>query len=113
MMDGRELSAGFVMNVPAFCNGSDGAVLPHDLVVILVDLDADESERQSADAIASGYRYVASFGLRDGEPCVQIEPGFEAAMAYAGVAIASLLGTRLKAHQLHMKERLQGEKVTA
>lgn len=79
------------INVAVFSNGNG---------LVLVRLEADANESASADAVARGYSYAGVFGVNDGVPSVQCEPGFEAAMVYAGVAFAEMLGPHLKQEQL-------------
>jgi hypothetical protein len=94
----KDRLAGFQMNVAVF---TFRGCTPESLLdLMLVHLEADTGESAAADAVARGGRFAGCFAVKGGDASVQTEPGFEAAMVYAGAAFSEMLGPLLKQHQL-------------
>lgn len=82
------------ISVAVFSNGTD---------ITLCNVD----ETAKPQAVADGYSYCGFIAIDGGVPRVECEPGFEAAMILAGADFAEMLGPRLKAYQLSLRNGAQ------
>lgn len=76
------------------------------LDIATVHLEADTEGGCAAEIASRGYTFAGTIAVIEGRPKVEIEPDLNApaAMQYAGVLFASLLGSTIQKHQLQLQQ---------